>query len=254
MHVQNRAPLPQRAHEGRPTQTPHPAATAPASALEGASDMEPASAAEPAATAEPATAKGRNTRARIMGAAESLFAEHGYANVRVSDITAAAGLTTGAFYRYFSDRHELTIELLRALTAEVFEFIRIPLDATNLVVSVTESTQKYFEFYDHHRALFGVLVELSQTDTEVAEIWTTARRAFYDRISGAISRASLAEHIRTDINYKLAAEMLGSMTEFYAFQRFVLRDPDVSEEPLNEASYTLATIWLSGIARAPRAA
>ena len=198
----------------------------------------------------PATPKGRDTRARITAAAEALFDERGYANVRIADITARAGLTTGAFYRYFADKHELTLELLRDLTVEVFEFIRIPLDAANLVASVTESTQKYFEFYERHRALFGVIVELSQTDPEVAEIWTSSRRAFYDRISGALSRASLSAHIRTDLDLGLAAEMLGSMTEFYAFQRFVLRDPSVAGRPLDEASKTLATIWLSGISAA----
>lgn len=195
----------------------------------------------------PATPKGRDTRARIMSAAEALFAERGYANVRVADITARAGLTTGAFYRYFTDRYELTLELLRDLTVEVFEFIRIPLDAENLIDSVTESTQKYFEFYEQHRALFGVIVELSQTDQEIAGIWTTSRRAFYGRISGALSKAALADHIRADLNLSIAAEMLGSMTEFYAFQRFVLRDPDIAAQPLEEASRTLATIWLSGI-------
>lgn len=182
-----------------------------------------------------------------MASAESLFAERGYANVRVADITAAAGLTTGAFYRYFTDRHELTLELLRDLTVEIFEFIRVPLDADNLVDSVTESTQKYFEFYESHRALFGVLVELSQSDTEVAEIWTTSRRAFYSRITGSLSRATISAHIRADVNLDLAAEMLGSMTEFYAFQRFVLRDAAIASQPLDEASRTLATIWLSGI-------
>ena len=144
-----------------------------------------------APAARPATPKGRDTRARIMAAAESLFAERGYANVRVADIAGRAGLTTGAFYRYFTDRHELTLELLRDLTVEIFEFIRVPLDADNLVDSVTESTQKYFDFYERHRALFGVLVELAQSDTEIAEIWTASRRAFYSRISGALSRASL---------------------------------------------------------------
>lgn len=211
---------------------------------EGQTDATTAAAAP---AARPATPKGRDTRARIMAAAESLFAERGYANVRVADIAGRAGLTTGAFYRYFTDRHDLTLELLRDLTVEIFEFIRVPLDADNLVDSVTESTQKYFDFYERHRALFGVLVELAQSDTEMAEIWTASRRAFYSRISGALSRASLASRIRSDVNLNLAAEMLGSMTEFYAFQRFVLRDPDIAAQPLAEASRTLATIWLSGI-------
>ena len=64
----------------------------------------------------------------------------------------------------FIDRQQLTRELLREMMDEMYVFIRSPFDETQPIRSVLESTRKYFEFYEAHRALLGVVVELSQTD------------------------------------------------------------------------------------------
>ncbi len=130
----------------------------------------------------PLTPKGRDTRRRLMAEAKRLFGERGYSRVRITDITEAAGISGGAFYRYFTDRHELMIELLRELTDEAFDFVRVPWDGDDPRASVLRSTQLYLRFYDANRELFGLLVELAQTDDEVRRIWAGSRQAFYGRI------------------------------------------------------------------------
>ncbi|NLA65139.1 MAG: TetR/AcrR family transcriptional regulator, partial [Leucobacter sp.] len=164
----------------------------------------------------PATPKGRGTRERLKLAATQLFAARSYAEVRITDITAAADLSPGAFYRYFDDRRALMLELLREMTAEVFDFARTPMDVQSPITSVLETTRRYFEFYESHRALFGLMIELSQSDREVAEIWAGTQRDFYSRIARALRRGVGSGRFRSDIDPELAAEMLGSMTEFYA--------------------------------------
>lgn len=196
--------------------------------------------------ATPLTAKGRDTRRRIMDAAKELFATHGYARVRVSDITEAAGLSPGAFYRYFDDRHGLTLELLRELTDQAFETSRNPQSGRPATASVVESTERYFEYYRKHRALFGVLVELSQTDAEVAELWAQSRQAFYARISRSLRRDLDEGRLREDLDIDVAAEMLGSMTEFYAFQRYVLGGSAIKDVGAEAAARTIADIWTAG--------
>lgn len=202
-----------------------------------------------AASKRPATPKGRDTRTRLLASATTLFAEHGYAGVRVADITEGANLSPGAFYRYFKDRREIMLVLLRRLTAEAFDFVRVPWDQADPMDSVLQSTHLYLEFYESHRALFGVLVELGQTDPEVKELWAASRRAFYARIAHALRRGVETYRLRMDLDVDVAAEMLGSMTEFYAFQRFVLSDGVVKDVSHEEAARTLAAIWMSGIVR-----
>lgn len=198
------------------------------------------------ASALPSTEKGRDTRRRLMNAAAQLY-EKGYANARITDITEAAGLSAGAFYRYFEDRQQLTRELLREMMDEMYVFIRSPFDETQPIRSVLESTRKYFEFYEAHRALLGVVVELSQTDAEVAQLWDAAKRAFNDRIVRSLERGIAAGQMRGDLDLALAAEMLRSMTEYYAFQRFVLNGSGLSDVPLEQATNAIAEIWISGM-------
>lgn len=198
------------------------------------------------ASALPSTEKGRDTRRRLMKAAAQLY-ENGYANARITDITDAAGLSAGAFYRYFEDRQQLTRELLREMMDEMYVFIRSPFDETQPIRSVLESTRKYFEFYEAHRALLGVVVELSQTDAEVAHLWDAAKRAFNDRIVRSLERGIAAGQLRDDLNLALAAEMLRSMTEYYAFQRFVLNGSGLSDVPVEQATNAIAEIWISGM-------
>lgn len=200
----------------------------------------------------PPTPKGRDTRRRLLEAGRELFGERGYARVRIADITAAAGLSQGAFYRYFSDRRELMLELLRELTSEAFDFVRVPWDSRSPIDSVLESTVRYFDFFERNRSLFGVLVELAPTDPDVAAIGARSREQFYERIAHSLERGIAEGVLRSDLDVRVAAEMLGSMSEFYAFQRFVLAQSSVSTVPLAHAAKTLATVWTEGVRLSPR--
>lgn len=192
----------------------------------------------------PPTSKGRDTRQRILESATRLFGEHGYANVRITDITEAAGLSQGAFYRYFKDRREVVLELLRRMTAEAFDFVKAPWDESDPMASVLRSTVLYFSFYERNRNLFAVLVELSMTDPDVRDIWDHSRHAFYGRIAHSLRRGVSAGVLRDDLDIQVAAEMLGGMSEFYAFQRFVLGS--IKDVPQELATRVLAEIWIGG--------
>lgn len=117
----------------------------------------------------------------------------------------------GAFYRYFTDRYELTLELLQELMEAAFEVARTPAESTNPRTSMLATTKRYLAFYQERRALFGVLVELSQTHPEIAEIWATARKAIYTGISKSLFRWAESGRVRTDMDLDVANQTLAEV-------------------------------------------
>ncbi|HVM09652.1 MAG TPA: TetR family transcriptional regulator [Acidimicrobiales bacterium] len=65
------------------------------------------------ARAKQFTAHGQDRREEIVRAAHELFARDGYAETRMTDIAAAAGVTKGLLYWYFDSRDALIAEIVR---------------------------------------------------------------------------------------------------------------------------------------------
>lgn len=54
------------------------------------------------------------TRGRLLDAAVQVFADRGYEGARVTDITRAAGLSSGAIYSHYASKAELLVDAIRA--------------------------------------------------------------------------------------------------------------------------------------------
>ena len=55
--------------------------------------------------------------------------------------------------------------------------------------------------------------------------------------------------VRDDLDVGVAAELLGSMTEFYAFQRYALQGDALKMVPAESVAATLTEIWSRWVLR-----
>lgn len=86
------------------------------------------------------TEKAENTRINILNTAQKHFLEYGYSGVSLRNIVKDAGLTTGAFYKYYPTKEKLFDALVDPYVEAVYEIYDGILNGF-LELPVTEQTQ-----------------------------------------------------------------------------------------------------------------
>jgi AcrR family transcriptional regulator len=151
---------------------------------------------------------------QTLTAAHALFAERGYADVKMNEIAAAVGVTKPLLYTYFGNKERLYLACMEragdALTATIAVAVG---STTSPEEALAAGVHAFFSFLDTDRAAWAVLFdETLPNHGEVAE-----RVAEYrGRILGLVSESLLAqlpaarrEAGRTEVE-ALSTAMLGA--------------------------------------------
>jgi TetR/AcrR family fatty acid metabolism transcriptional regulator len=128
---------------------------------------------------------------RMLDAAGRLFGARRFHEVRMEDIAAEAAVSKGTLYRYFEDKEELYLALLRRATDQLVELLdkrmaRI-LDPRDRLVELVATNLEYFDTHPHLFDLIQRAEVLRDRNNEFP--WQKARDANL-RLAGDIFRAS----------------------------------------------------------------
>ncbi len=63
----------------------------------------------------PRQARSAHTRAQVLAAAAELFAERGFPHTSIADVAERVGMTKGAVYFHFRDKHDMAAEVVHEL-------------------------------------------------------------------------------------------------------------------------------------------
>lgn len=179
-------------------------------------------------TNEPRTARGQETKRRILAAAEAVFLEHGYQGASVSRITDRAGVGQGTFYLYYPTKHEVFVELVDDLNRRVRQAMSVGAHrGTNRLESEREGFREFFRFTAEHPAIYRMVREAEFVAPE-------AMRRHYTRIvdgySDGLKAAIAAGEIDEGIDPRVAAWALMGIGEMVGM-RWILWDGAAGEVP-----------------------
>ncbi len=182
--------------------------------------------------ARPLSSKGRQTRQAIEEAARNLFAQRGFHGTTLADITAAAGKSTAAFYRYFTDKEDLLVALAEDFLGEVADLPTLPDDGDYFASAVGV----YWEMFKPNIGVMVAIDQLAATQPRFALLQGRFRRFGMDIVGASVRRAQQQGYARDlDVDHTALAIAL-------LFERFtgVCLSVGISDDA---AVTTLSTIW-----------
>jgi AcrR family transcriptional regulator len=194
---------------------------------------------------EPRSRKGRQTKLTLLEAAAEIFVRDSYLDARVSDISAEAGLSSGAFYRYFPDKRAIMIEVVRSFLERSDAFVRAPFNPDDPLESVRESSLRYLDFYRDNVGLWNLVYEAGQADAEIETLRLDSVEAWRGRTERMLQRAQAAGLAAADIDSALASALLGGMVSEYAYNIYSQQRGPESDSEVITAEVT--RIWRAAI-------
>jgi AcrR family transcriptional regulator len=144
-------------------------------------------------------------RAVIEDAASALFAEHGYAETRLEDIAAAAGVTKQLLYQHFPSKKALHLALLAKHRDEILERLTDSMSTPGpLAERLPRVLDDWFAYVEGHPYASALLFRDTTGDPEV--------QAFY-RDNHAAARAANVALLRAEPELQIPEDRLEPLAE-----------------------------------------
>ena len=123
--------------------------------------------------------RSRRSYLGLIEAATELFSTQSYDSVGTPEISQRAGVSVGTFYRYFDDKHEVYLEIVRRTMVAAYSATIEGLGPERFVgrarhETISETVAVLFEHVLSRPQLQRSFVEMSLRDADVSEL----RRAF----------------------------------------------------------------------------
>jgi AcrR family transcriptional regulator len=187
--------------------------------------------------------------AEILGAARSVFSEHGYGAAAVAEIAKRAGVVEGTVYSYFESKRALLIAVMKSffdeLIAETESGLRAIRGTENKLRFVI---RRQFDTFAEDLGLCRVIISEARPDIALYdEAILDLNRRYTGLALGVLEEGVRAGDLRSDIVPSVIRDLIYGGIE-HAVWRFVFSDGNLD---LGALSDQLADAVLGGIV-APR--
>ncbi|MFI5712288.1 TetR/AcrR family transcriptional regulator [Kribbella sp. NPDC051620] len=186
------------------------------------------------------------TEAALKQAAREVFAERGYLNTKITDITAAAGRATGSFYNHFAGKEELLEALLVDMLAAVDDAVlsdRTHDEDFSKISSIRWHVTSFWTFYKAHLPEMIAIKHASMADPELGR---RLQRIMSDDDAHMIRHLSHLPGPQPDPLLQISA--INSLLEGFAYTWLVVNPPTGHTIPDDEAITLLTNLLHHGLA------
>lgn len=146
--------------------------------------------------------EGRDTRARILAAAQEVFSQKGFHQATMDEIAERADVGKGTLYRHFPSKENLFHQLVQIRLKELEAEAERVLDSEDDVLSMIEKyLYIYFDFFDRNQGLYRVMVhEHPDLDERLQDLYVEKIMRRIPRLKRKIREARL-QNVLKDVNF-----------------------------------------------------
>ncbi|MFS3129914.1 TetR/AcrR family transcriptional regulator [Nocardioides sp. Bht2] len=186
--------------------------------------------------------KRESTEDALLRAAREVFAEKGFFNAKITDITTAAGRSAGSFYTYYENKTQILDALLDDFTRQVTQ-ASLANRSEDAYQDIAGIVGAFWTAFREHRGEMIGLFGLKMTDASYAERWRGVRALGIEGIAARLAAAQRAGHLR-DADAQVVASALLSMMESFAWT-WIADGGDQGVPPLDDeaAIATVSNLW-----------
>lgn len=191
----------------------------------------------------PKTKRGRETRDKLLEAAENEFGERGFHEAAISGITQRAGVALGTFYVYFDSKEEI----FRALVSHMGHLTRQWIaeriaESPDRLTAERRGIQAFFEFVRRHSNLYQIISEAQfVAEDAYREYYTSFADAYRQNLEQAADDKDIREG-----DYEVWAWALIGMSVFLGMRFAAWDDSRSSEEMAATVADLISTGMLPG--------
>ncbi len=179
----------------------------------------------------PKTKRGRETRDKLLVAAEKEFGERGFHEAAISGITQSAGVALGTFYVYFDSKEEI----FRALVAHMGHLTRVWIservaESPDRLTAERRGIAAFIEFVRRHGNLYQII---SEAQFVAEDAYREYYSSFADAYRQNLEQAAADKDIREG-DFEVWAWALIGMSVFLGM-RFAAWDDSRSADDMADA-------------------
>lgn len=193
--------------------------------------------------------KAARTRQRLLDAARSAFARHGYLDTTVDHIVDEAGVARGSFYTYFESKVDIFRHLATQIDTDVIRqvvgFERAP--EADPIASLEVANRNYLAVVRANADLYALVDQVASFDERVKKARLRSHQGHVGRVADSIRRWQRDGYADPAVDPDTTAAALVSMLSNFAYWLYV--GGDSYDEDV--AAATLTSVWVRacGLAR-----
>lgn len=191
--------------------------------------------------------KEEETQARILKAAQKLFARRGYGGTTTRDLAQAAGVAEGTLFRHFENKKAILVEVATQGWMEILTDLLTELSEMASYKAVAQVMRKRMLSLNANTDMLRVCFMEAQfhpelrdrIQAEVIDKMTDVAEAFFQT---AMDRGEYRK-----MNPRVVARIFLGMFTVSGFSQTTMSENDSSPNDMKEMAETLADIFLNGV-------